>query len=59
MINVLADFKSQNKTIKICLGADIFITGKINELNPEYVVIDWDGNRTAVQISHILYFQEA
>jgi hypothetical protein len=59
MINEFAEFKSEDKAIRICLGNDIFVTGKIMEINPEYVVINWDGKRTVVQKSGILYFQEA
>ena len=59
MINEFAEFKSLDKAIKICLGIDLFVSGKILEINPEYVVIDWDGKPTVVQSKQILYFHEA
>ena len=59
MLKEFAEFKSADKTIKICVGVDLFITGKILEISPEFVLIDWDGKPTVVQTSQIKFFQEA
>ena len=59
MIKEFAEFKSAQKAIKIYFANGESIEGMILEISPEGVVIDWNGKRTVVQSSQILYFHEA
>ena len=59
MIKEFAEFKSEDKAIKVYFSNGQDISGKIMEINPEFVLIDHDGVPTVVQTHHILYFHEA
>ncbi len=59
MIKEFAEFKSQDKAIKLYFANGQDISGKILEISPEYVVVDNNGVPTVVQTHNILYFHEA
>ncbi|MCD6218685.1 hypothetical protein J7L05_12640 [bacterium] len=59
MIKEFAEFKSEDKAIKMYFTNGQDISGKILEISPELVIIDHGGVKTVVQTHHILYFHEA
>ena len=54
MIKEFAEFKSQDKAIKLYFANGQDISGKILEISPEYVVVDNNGVPTVVQTHNIL-----
>lgn len=56
MIKEFAEFKSKDLAIKLYFANGQTIEGKIMEINPEFVLIDHDGNPTVCQSRNILYY---
>ena len=56
MIKAFADFKSEDKSVKMYFANGQSIEGKILEISQEHVLIESGDNPTVVQMIHILYF---
>ena len=59
MIKEFAEFKSKDMAIKLYFANGQDVTGKILEINPEFVLIDHNGVPTVVPTNNILYFHGA
>jgi sRNA-binding regulator protein Hfq len=59
MIKEFAEFKSEDKAIKVYFANGQDISGKIMEISPVFVIVDHGGVKTVIQCHNILYFHEA